>query len=173
VRRSAWVLDGSAPPTLPDRVRGGGAIDTQWVDAAQGRRLHPGCAGAPQARHTVEVARWPTLLEPWIGAELRSAAERLPWAPGCAPRSPSRALRVAGIEPGSVIRAAPGGQPATLRVQAIGASERVHWLLDGQLVGTTDVTAPSLRLTLAHAGEHALTALDAQGRYDRVVFSAR
>jgi penicillin-binding protein 1C len=175
VRRSAWVLDGSAPPTLPDRVRGGGAIDTQWVDAAQGLRLHPGCEGAARARQGVEVARWPTLLQPWIGAELRSTTERLPWAPGCAPRQPGHALRVAGIEPGSVIRAAPGGQPATLRVQAIGASERVHWLLDGQLVGSTDATAPDLRLTLARvrAGEHALTALDAQGHFDRVVFSAR
>lgn len=186
VRRAAWTLDGTAPPTLPDRVRSGGLIETAWVDARHTRRLRPGCeTRAP--RHTptpmstpaatrwvpLEYVRWPTLLEPWIERSLRSEAERIPWAADCAARGPSRALRITGIEHGSVIRPAPGSPAAVVRVQVVGSRERVDWLLDGRLVGSTEPHGEGLRLTLGRTGEHALTAIDPQGRFERVRFSVR
>ncbi len=174
VRRAAWTLDGAAPPTLPDRVSGAGLIDTAWVDERHTQRLRPGCGAAADARFVpVEFARWPTLLEPWIDADLRSDAEQIPLAAPCTAHEPSRALRVTGIDSGSVIRATPAGKAAVVRVQALGSRESVSWLLDGRLVGTTDSRAAGLRLTLDQVGEHALTALDTQGRYERVVFSVR
>jgi len=177
LRRAAWTLDGTAPPTLPDRVRAGGLVDTAWVDARHTHRLRPGCAGTAGRLEAIEYARWPALLEPWIGPDLRSEAERIPWSAACAARQPRRALRVSGIENGSVIRAGTGGgprQPAVVRVQAIGSRDDVNWLLDGRLVGTTAAgDATGLRLTLDQAGDHALTAMDTQGRYERLVFSVR
>jgi penicillin-binding protein 1C len=173
VRRAAWTLDGTAPPTLPDRVHGASLIETAWVDARRTQRLRPGCGGADAQAVAFDYARWPTLLEPWIEAGMRSDVEQLPWAPACAPSGPSRALRVSGIESGSVIRPAPGAASAVVRVQAIGSRESVNWLLDGRLVGLTSGPGASLRLTLDEAGPHALTAMDAQGRYERVVFSVR
>jgi len=174
VRRSAWTLDATAPPTLPDRVRSEPLRETAWVDAGRTQRLRPGCSGtAGVAWQGVEHARWPTLLEPWIERSLRSSVEQLPWSSACGTRGTSRSLRVTGIDPGSVIRAAPGRGAAVLRVQAIGARDSVHWLLDGRLVGSTDAQASSLQLTLDTPGAHALTAMDAQGRYERVPFSVR
>ena len=73
VRRAAWTLDGTAPPTLPDRVNSGSLLETAWVDERQQQRLRPGCAvatDAPAVPH--EFARWPALLEPWIDSDLRS-----------------------------------------------------------------------------------------------------
>jgi penicillin-binding protein 1C len=174
VRRAAWTLDGTAPPTLPDRVNSSSLLETAWVDEPHAQRLRPGCAAASGARAVaLEFARWPALLEPWIDGDLRSDAERMAWAAPCAARSPSRALRVVGIDSGSVIRPTPGRTAAIVRVQAIGSRDSVNWLLDGRLVGTTHSPTAGLRLTLEQAGDHALTAMDTQGRYERVVFSVR
>jgi penicillin-binding protein 1C len=180
VRRAAWTLDGAAPPTLPDRVRGGGLVETAWVDSTHGTRVRPGCiaVAVDGKAHTQEYARWPALLEPWIGASWRSDVEQLPWAQTChdtnkRAHAPSRSLRVTGIDAGSVIRAAPGAKDAVVRVQAIGSRDPITWLLDGRVVGSTATRGEGLRLRLEQAGDHALTAIDTQGRYDRVVFSVR
>jgi penicillin-binding protein 1C len=174
VRRAAWTLDGAAPPTLPDRVSNSSLIETAWVDERHSQRLRAGCTSASDQRFVpIEYVRWPTLLEPWIERSLRSEAEQIPLAAPCAAHGLSRGLRVTGIESGSVIRPTPGSKAALIRVEAIGSRESVSWLLDGRLVGTTDARTAGLRLTLDQVGEHALTALDTQGRYERVQFSVR
>ena len=170
VRRSAWTLDATAPPTLPDRVRGGSLVETAWVTRPPSQRLRPACASHQAPAQPVEYVRWPTLLQPWITRDMRSPAEATPWAAACAGRGLDRALRLTGLDQGSVIRPAPGHRAAVVRVQAIGSPENIHWLLDGRLVGTTDARSSGLRLVLDQAGDHALTALDSQGRYERVEF---
>ena len=173
VRRSAWLLDGTVPPTLPDRVKSASLRETAWVDTANTRRLRPGCAPDDGVRWVaLEYARWPTLLEPWLDPQWKSDAERLPLTPPCRAATPTRALRLTGIETGSVIRPAPGQHAAVVRVQAVGAREGVNWLLDGRLVGSGQAEQ-SLRLKLDQPGEHALTAIDGQGRYDRVAFTLK
>ena len=179
VRRSAWTLDGATPPTLPDRVRDSGLMETAWVDARLGKRLHPDCAAksitgqstAASALQGVQYPRWPTLLEPWIGPAERSPVELLPLDVACRVQAPNRQLRVTGIDAGSVIRPPPGSQHASVQVQAMGSADTVQWLLDGQWVGSTSARASALRLRLSLTGEHTLTAMDQQGRYDQVRFT--
>ena len=174
VRRAAWTLDGTAPPTLPDRINSASLLSTAWVDTGTSLRLRPGCtAGADAHLFARPYARWPTLLEPWITSEWRSDTDRIAWAPPCAKQDLSRSLRITGIENGSIIRATPEQRTAVVRVQALGTRDNVTWLLDGRLVGSTDARSTGLRLTLAQPGDHALTALDPDGRYERVVFSVR
>jgi len=174
VRRAAWTLDGTAPPTLPDRVRPGGLLETAWIDARTGERLRPGCLRTegppPQAR---TIARWPALLEPWVDGRWRAEIESRPWAAACAHTDPRRALRVSGLEPGSIARAAPGRGEVVLELRAVGSQEGLTWLLDGAWVGSTPPRSPTLRLVLRSTGDHALTVLDAQGRWERVAFSVR
>ena len=188
-RRPAWTLDGTAPPTLPDRLLPTGLLDTAWVQATARNtgsqhakaiggsavvRLRPGCAaptnGAVQA---ITYARWPTLLQPWREPAQRSEVERLPWGPPCRGATPARTLRISGLEPSSVLRAAPGKSDITIQLQALGTTEPVNWLLNGRLVGTTHPDATHLRLLLQGTGQHALTAMDAAGRFQQVVFSVR
>lgn len=52
VRHTGWVLDGTAPPTLPDRDRSAGLLRT--------------AGGAP---------RWPVALQPWLAHRPTDAAE--------------------------------------------------------------------------------------------------
>jgi len=174
VRRTAWTLEGTAPPTLPDRIRPGGLVETAWLDPRTGERLRPGClrsdGGPPSPR---PLARWPALLEPWVDGRWRAELEMRPWAPACVQVDPGRALRVTGLEPGSIARAAPGRGEVVLQLRAVGSQEALTWLLDGRWVGSSPARAPTLRLVLRQAGDHALTVLDAQGRWERVAFSVR
>ncbi|MFM9880278.1 MAG: penicillin-binding protein 1C [Burkholderiaceae bacterium] len=180
VRRTAWTLQGTAPPTLPERLghdglieTGGGLLQTALVDPARQQRLRPGCNGAAGQFEPTEFARWPLLLQPWIEAHWRDGVERLPLSAPCSGQQPSRSLKLTGIDAGSVIQPAPGSTRTSVRVQAIGSSEPVNWLLNGRLVGTTGPANPALRLPLPAPGAHALTAMDAQGRYEQVLFSVR
>ncbi|MDR7335639.1 penicillin-binding protein 1C [Roseateles asaccharophilus] len=164
--RMAWTLDGAVPPTLPDRLQPGGLVTAAWTQG--GRRVRPDCA--PDATKA-EMVRWPTLLGPFLDAAQLDPIERLPWAPGCAPRTPGGpALRIVGLEPGSVLRPAPGRHDVTLRLQALGAQQGVTWLLDGQLASGAESGAGVQVLTLKQPGSHALTALDGRGRWARVGF---
>jgi len=176
-RRPAWTLDRTAPPTLPDRLLPTGLLDTAWVDnrsPAHPVRLRPGCVPAHgQPLQAVPYARWPALLQPWIAPGQRSAVERMPLGPPCRGQAPSRQLRITGLDEGSVLRAVPGQRDVTVQLQALGAADAVQWLLDGQWVGATDTAQPTLHLRLAGAGSHALTALDASGRYGQLRFSVR
>lgn len=89
------------------------------------------------------------LIELW--RDWRADLERLPLTPPCRRAAPVRALRLTGIENGSVIRPAPGQTAAVVRVAAVGAREGLHWLLDGRLVGSGSVDS-ALRLKLNPAG---------------------
>jgi penicillin-binding protein 1C len=187
--RTAWTLDGTAPPTLPDRVNRTGLVETAWVNTRTGQRLHPGCAPDGTDLKAMPWARWPTLLQPWITPAQRSEVERLPLATPCAAQqsAPSRSLRIAGLDNHSVLHAVPGRNQLAVPLQALGTQDAVHWLLDGQWVGTTQNAAvtttphtladqapgPVLLLRLGQPGSHALTAMDGAGRYGQVVFSVR
>jgi len=168
--RTAWTLDGAVPPTLPDRLQPTSLVQAVWTQG--GQRVRPDCA--PDATRA-EAVRWPTLLGPFLDAALLDPTERLPWAPGCAPRAlGAQALRIVGLEPGTVLRPAPGQTAVTLRLQAIGAQQGTHWLLDGTLAGSSEANATGTSavqtLTLRQPGPHALTALDGRGRWARVGF---
>lgn len=175
VHRTAWTLAGATPPTLPDRVRDGGLTEVAWVDTRRGLRVAPACiSGSAHGVERVPFARWPTLLEPWLTRDMRSPVEQLAWAPDCrTPPALRRTLHVVGIEPGTVLRPAPGRTEVTLRVQAVGTQQTVTWLLDGVSMGATDPQQPALQITLTQPGQHALTALDSEGRFARVVFAVR
>ncbi len=166
-KRRAWSLDATVPPTLPDRLRPGSLVETVWL--ADGHRVRPDCA---RDAERVQAVRWPGLLAPFIEPAQRDAAERLPWRVDCAPRSlQSGTLRIVGLEPGTVLRPAPGQRQITLRLQAVGAQQGVTWLLDGQQVGVNDGAVQ--KLTLDRDGLHRLTALDGLGRYTRLSFEVQ
>jgi penicillin-binding protein 1C len=173
-RRSAWALNGTTPPTLPDRVRPGSLMETAWVTLGKAsHRVHAGCLGNTLVQAQPH-ARWPALLEPWIEGDWRSSVERLPIATACNQRNlkhtAQRSLRISGIEPGSVLRPSPGHKELTVLVRAVGSSQPITWLLNGRMVGTSGAGQTSLKLTLPNVGAQALTALDTQGRYERVEF---
>lgn len=78
-------------------------------------------------------------------------------------------LRVQGIAEGSVLRPVPGNRSVNVDVSVQGAQGQVWWLLDGRVEQRGEATKP-VKLSMVHNGRYTLTAMDEQGRYDRVVF---
>ncbi len=167
VRRSAWTLAGSTPPTLPDRLRTSGLLQTVWLDAAGDRRLGNGCPVPADAQRR-EYPAWPTLLGPWIPGEWRAPVQGLVADAPCSASGLSRQLRIVGIDAGMRLRPAAGStHVAAVRVEALGAEGPVTWLLDGKPL---PAHTRSTTLSLEQGGRHAVAALEASGRYDRVEF---
>ncbi|MDZ5459119.1 penicillin-binding protein 1C [Azohydromonas lata] len=144
VQRTGWMLDGAAPPTLPDRERSGGL-------------LGPGCADSSDG---TPVARWPLALAPWVQGGAGDCGDG------------GSALRIAGLEAGTVLKPVPGRAAVELSVSAQGdvpAREPLYWLLDGVQQQRSRV-GETVTLRLEQPGTHTLTVLDGQGRWQRVAF---
>jgi penicillin-binding protein 1C len=167
--RSAWLLDGAAPPTFADRLREGAARYTDLRDAATGLRVLAACA--PGATRAVEMARWPAALEPWLDAATRRRALPPDWAPACAfSQAPEAGLKIVGIADGETIGRAGQGAAPMLRLEARGGREENIWLIDGRPVGRSLPGRPLMHV-FAEPGRHTITVLDESGRYDRVEIS--
>ncbi|CAM4369234.1 penicillin-binding protein 1C [Bordetella muralis] len=78
-------------------------------------------------------------------------------------------LRLQGIATGSVLRPVPGRHGVSVDVSVQGARGQVWWMLDGR-VQQRGEASESVKLSMVHNGRYTLTAMDEQGRYDRVVF---
>lgn len=153
-RRVGWALEGTVPPTLPDR---------RSVFVA-----NAACAAA--------ALRWPVALEPWVqpasctGAKGDGGAADPASAGSALAESSGQRLRINGIEPGAVLRPAPGQQHVDVTLSTLGRNGLgggVFWLVDGQPQGHSEL-GRTWRLRLTTPGAHRITALDSEGRFDHV-----
>ncbi|MFO1517711.1 MAG: penicillin-binding protein 1C [Lysobacterales bacterium] len=170
-KRSAWVLDGVVPPTLPEReaARWSAGLLHLRLDARSGLRLSAGCEGTRAVREA-DVARWPALAQPWLSPDTRRRARLPALAPGCADDGLDAAqpLHIDGVADGAAIGRAPGSdRPAQLALRALGAHGSVQWLVDGRLVGETEATRP-FQHAYAEPGPHTITVLGNGGNFDQV-----
>ncbi|MFJ1302883.1 penicillin-binding protein 1C [Pseudomonadota bacterium AL_CKDN230030165-1A_HGKHYDSX7] len=78
-------------------------------------------------------------------------------------------LRIEGVAQGSILRPVPGAREVGVEVGVSGAGGQVWWLLDGRLYGQAGADAKQT-LALTRNGRHALTVMDAQGRYAGLEF---
>lgn len=170
-RRLAWILDGASPPTFPDRLRGGEARYRILVDPQSGRRALPECFRGPLESR--EMARWPSVLEPWLSSELRQRVLPPAWLKACADMAePESTLRIVGASNGDVVRTA-GVTPPLLRLEVRGKAEGdVIWLINGQPAGRKPAKA-GFEKRMDAPGRYDITVLDDQGRYDRISLSVR
>ncbi|WMW82574.1 penicillin-binding protein 1C [Undibacterium cyanobacteriorum] len=169
VKRSAWILRDTIPPTLPDRLRSRSLIETIWIDPLNQTSTSPNCNARAQAR---EVARWPSLLEAWLAPSKKLELGLLPWSSECAPNSSGgsgASVRLMGVKSGTRMRPAPGQTAVSLSVDAVGGSGVLYWLLDGQQLAA----GPKKRQTILvqEAGNHSITVVDAAGHIDSVNFT--
>ena len=170
-KRSAWVLDGVVPPTLPEReaARWSAGLLHLRLDARSSLRLSAGCEGTRAVREA-DVARWPALAQPWLSPDTRRRARLPALAPGCADDGLDAAqpLHIDGVADGAAIGRAPGSdRPAQLALRALGAHGSVQWLVDGRLVGETEATRP-FQHAYAEPGPHTITVLGNGGNFDQV-----
>ena len=171
-RRTAWILNDTAPPTFPDRLRTGPARHTDYRDPATGQRVRPGCASG--SMRAVEMARWPAALEPWLDQGLRKRALPPPWTTACSASDggSGNGLRIVGLSDGETIRSAGEGPPATLRLEARGGEHELIWLLNGRQIGRVPAGQP-LTWSFAQPGSFQVTVMDHAGQHDRIEISVR
>lgn len=170
-RFEALTIGGATPPTLaeraPQHVLGNPLIVA--VDQGTGERVAPTCHRGPTIKR--EIARWPSLVEPWLPRSQRLAS-RLPQASSACRTQlavlGNEQLRIVGVRDGQVLRPPPQDPLRTMQIEvrADGATGVVVWLKDDVRVAQTPAdNAVTLTLTLAR---HSLTALDSAGRYARI-----
>ncbi len=168
-KHEAYVLDASLPPTLARKDEATLDPYLRYLrDRRNGQRVNERCSNAHQSE-LVEIARWPTLAQPWLSSSERESQRLPPLASDCVENaSPSAQLRITGAIDGSRLRRASNSErPLHLELRALGAQGDVRWLANGLLVGQTRGNAV-LSLTIEQAGPLVLLALDAGGAYGRV-----
>jgi penicillin-binding protein 1C len=172
----AWLLRDTAPPTFPDRLRGGEPRYAYEIDAVSGLRLSARCGAGVSKRQRVEAARWPAALEPWLSADLKARALPPAWDPRCPPApDPAGGLRIVGVKNGEIILRPRPGQPAVIRLELRGGRAQggeVYWLINGRLAARQPASQPFIQ-RLEETGRLDITVMDDFGRYDRISVSAR
>ncbi|MDY0036894.1 MAG: penicillin-binding protein 1C [Zoogloea oleivorans] len=175
--RLAWTLNDAAPPTFPDRLRGGEARYAIQITTDSQLRARANCHAGPLA--TRPMARWPAVLEPWLDEDLRRRAIPPAWVASCAGQArPESGLKIVGASDGEILRRPVGGNAPLLRLEVRGQAGgpgpggEMVWLVNGR---------PSARLAagkgfeqrLAEPGHYDITVLDDTGSYDRISLSVR
>jgi penicillin-binding protein 1C len=166
IQRTAWVLDGTAPPTLPDPLRRGASSLNYWVDSATALRVAPDCAAHASVEKT--RSRWPVLLESWLDPAIRSRSEPPPWSAECAIHSAEDTrLKIFGAHEGEIVERAAGEAEPALELDARGGQGNVSWLLNGRLFAHGPARLAQ-KVHLAEPGSYDITALDDSGHFDHV-----
>lgn len=171
-RRMAWTLNGTVPPTLPDRA------DDHWrpnpvrvpVNPATGLRVEADCPVAdPEIR---EIAQWPRAAGPWLSPDQRRQSRIPPLDPVCGRPVAAAAdsIRIRGLEPDALIRP-PGSRRRLpeIALQAEGGRGELFWMLNGDLVARCGV-GEVRNLRFDRPGRYRLTVMDLAGNYDAVSF---
>ncbi|MEC5384587.1 penicillin-binding protein 1C [Uliginosibacterium sp. H3] len=165
-RHTAWVLRGTIPPTLPDRLRSRSLLETIWLDPHNGLRTTPACNKDAKAR---EVAHWPALLEAWLPAAQRQQLGLVAWSPDCLQASSVGSVKLMGLQDDARLRPTPGKKNLVVKLEAVGGTGRNFWLLDGQQVEPARGKKQQ-EFTLTSEGAHSIAVMDAAGHYDSVSF---
>lgn len=165
-RRSAYILNGVIPPTLPDPQ------DTQWstlhtlflTDAANGLRVDNRCPTGPSRPQ--EVALWPQSLEPWLSPQQQRRQAIPRYHPNC-PQPPALTLGPASINTlytGIHIRAPAGSHSLpSVTLKSTNTQGQCYWYINGRLSYTQDCATP-IAHTFEHLGAFQIMVTDEQGQ---------
>ena len=170
IRRTAWLLNDSAPPTFADRLQDAEPRHTYLVRVADGLRADRDCARGELLR--VEAARWPSILEPWLDPSIRRNALPPAWSKDCSERSRLvSGLRIVGANDGEVLHRAGDAAPL-VRLELRGLEGSAHWMINGRVVARTEV-GERYDHRFDAPGRYEITAVNDAGRYDRISVSVR
>jgi penicillin-binding protein 1C len=170
IQRTAWLLDGAAPPTLPDRFRSGSPVYEYFVDRVTHQRVSPDCAR--HATEQIETVRWPSVLEPWLDNGLRRKSLPPQWSSGCQSNHTNDTITITGLNDGSIIRHPPGKAAAKTQLEIRGSDAEVNWMVNGRFIGRHNATTPQM-VDFPEAGRYDITAFDDYGHYGRIRVSVQ
>lgn len=169
VQRTAWLLNGTAPPSFADRLKTATPVFSYLVDTRTALRVAPECA--THASETRQAARWPSSLGPWLDAGLRKTALPPAWAPECATiYKADDNIQIVGLSDGEILHRASSKDVPRARLEIRGSQADISWMVNGRIVANKAASQPQV-IEFPQAGRYDITAFDTFGRYDRISVS--
>ena len=170
-KRSAYLLEGTAPPTLPDPLSK--AVNSYVVTVKKneqtGLQVFDSCADSGFV--TEDIAIWPRSLEPWLPLSSR-AQQILPKVmPGCEVGYNQHNLTISGIEHEATLYPEYHQTIEKIEFELIGAMGNTYVLLNNQLLSNSGLDKTHYQLTHLEPGEYQLIALDDSGNSSFLNFS--
>ena len=170
--RTAWLLDGTAPPTLTaTRSAPGPAVTTlTFSTTADGRYRLP--AGHKTGDSAVKhLTLWPVALESWLPFDQRRSRVIPPLAPAYANRPDpiiEEPVSIKGVEDNEVIiKKDAEGQYPFFNVHVEGGSGPWYWFENSILAAT----GAGFTFRPSHPGRYQILVVDQSGAVDQVTVS--
>ncbi len=170
-KKTAYLLDGMAPPTLADPMSQlFSATDlTLLLDQSSGQRVTPACAVG--ATKTTQVAVWPLVLEHWLPQHLQRQQLLPDYHPTCELTVAEQRLSILGIHDQAVIY--PEVSDAAIpdiQLQVAGSSGLNYWFLNGRLLpqSSAEVTLSGLS-----PGQYRLHVIDSSAQQASLSFEVQ
>ena len=168
-KKTAYLIDDIAPPTLVEQS----AIQSNplniIVAASGGQRVLAKCfEGLTEPK---QIALWPPRLELWLPAEYRREAIVPAYHSDCARHLKlTDSLNVIGVNNNDVLSVPPNSHDKMELTLSVSTShEKLTWLVNGRLLGTTE-NSDSILLSELTAGEFNVMVFSSQGKFGQVSF---
>lgn len=173
-KRSAFLVDDTAPPTFSDPLSSewrSGLLKVQ-IDPETGLRVNNQCHEGEFIIR--EFALWPKSLEPWIAKPFRSDSILPQYAKNCASNISVNKLRIQGIDPDSILYAEPQQlQLPEVQLWVEGATGEIFWFLNGRLLSASLETKQLISLKNLEVGNYELIAVDETGAFADLTFQVK
>lgn len=169
--RNAYLLDGTAPPTISDPssdIFSSGLLQVQ-IEKETGQRVLPNCwQGEIENK---QFAVWPKVLEAWIAKPYRRASYLPLFSDNCSIIQSTSQLKIKGLHPNAVIypEASTHIMP-DVQLRLEGSSGHNYWFVNGVLQQSVE---GDLVLTALEHGNYKVTAVDNSANFAEIDFEVR
>ncbi len=169
-RKTAWVLNNTAPLTLPDVTRKiWSSHQVQyWVNKKNGLLVNASCN--VQQREKRILAKWPDALEPWLTQDILAVSRKPKSDPSCTtiPERSSGTLKIQGLAHHSVYRRSGSDEKLpVVQLDALGGQGKLYWIIDGKLARIANLRQ-SVQHRFKKTGLHTITVTDQKGAFDSI-----
>lgn len=171
MKKTAFLLEGMAPPTLLDPMSQlfGTGSQPVMVDAESGLQVTPQCA--PQKTHIQTITLWPLVLEPWLPAHLRREQLMPPFSPECQLMASANKLEIMGIHDQAVLYPeVTASSIPDIQLEVAGSQGLNYWFLNGQLLDQHD---SKVILKDLEPGHYRLQVIDSSAHQAAISFSVQ
>ncbi len=169
-KRSAYLIDGVAPPTLSDELKLGYSTELLEVtlDAKTHLRVLPSCY--PKQIMTKKIALWPQVLEPWLPLASRRMNLLPKYSPNCQQYISLTKIEISGVHNHATLYPSPDSNSlpiVELKVSGVDQQE-LYWYVNGVL---QESTANELDLQDLTQGSYHVMVTDEGGGFAEIEFS--
>lgn len=169
LQRTAWTLNGIAPPTFSDHLQSMSPRLVYFVDLQTGKRVLPDCARHPYQQK--QLMRWPGSLQLWLDPDTKKRSLPPEWDVSCSANyHDGGSVKIMGLNNDELIRQANGEKLPEAKLELRGAHGEINWMVNGQLLPGKGVNQT---IPFPRAGRYDITAFDNQGNVDRISVSVQ